>query len=211
MNHYNIHSSWQSIFNKYNIDLDKIYNKIDIVYPLRENIFKVFEMDVKDIRVLLLGQDPYHNANQANGLSFSVNNGIIIPPSLKNIYKGIQRTFPERNYTFKTGNLERWFKEEKIFLLNASLSVIHNKPASQMVIWTDFTNDVIKYISEQNETCVFVLLGNFAKSKTPFISNKNNIVAGVHPSPLSASRGFFGSNIFKTIEEKLGSEICWSN
>ena len=80
-----------------------------------------------------------------------------------------------------------------------------------MAIWTDFTNDVIKYISEQNDTCVFVLLGNFAKSKSKFISNKNNIVAGVHPSPLSASRGFFGSNIFKTIEEKLGSEINWSN
>ena len=207
----NIHPCWHPLFNKYNFDLDKIYNKIDIVYPLRENIFKVFEMDVKDIRVLLLGQDPYHNPNQANGLSFSVNDGIVIPPSLRNIYKEIQQTFPERNYVFKTGNLERWFKEEKIFLLNASLSVIHNKPASQMAIWTDFTNDVIKYISDQNDTCVFVLLGNFAKSKVRFISNsnKNNIVTGVHPSPLSASRGFFGSNIFKTIEDKFGSEICW--
>ena len=207
----NIHSSWQSIFNKYNIDLDKIYNKTEIVYPLRENIFKVFEMDVKAIRVLLLGQDPYHNPNQANGLSFSVNDAIVIPPSLRNIYKEIQQTFPERNYIFKTGNLERWFKEENIFLLNASLSVIHNKPASQMHLWCDFTNDIIKYISEQNDTCVFVLLGNFAKSKSKFISNKNNIITGVHPSPLSASRGFFGSNIFKSIEEKLGSEINWSN
>jgi len=211
MNHYNIHICWHLLFSKYNFDLDKIYNKTDIVYPPRENIFKVFEMDIKDIRVLLLGQDPYHNPNQANGLSFSVNDGIAIPPSLKNIYKEIHQNFPERNYTFKTGNLERWFKEEKIFLLNSSLSVIHNKPASQMAIWTDFSNDVIKYISEQNDTCIFVLLGNFAKSKGQFISNKNNIVFGVHPSPLSASRGFFGSNIFKTIEAKLGSEICWSN
>jgi uracil-DNA glycosylase len=211
MIHNNIHICWNSLFSKYNFDLDKIYNKTDTIYPSRENIFKVFEMDVKDIRVLLLGQDPYHNPNQANGLSFSVNDGIVIPPSLRNIYKEIQQTFPENNYIFKTGNLERWFKEEKIFLLNASLSVIHNKPASQMAIWTDFTNDVIKYVSEQNDTCVFVLLGNFAKSKAQFISNKNNIVSGVHPSPLSASRGFFGSNIFKTIEDKLGSEICWSN
>jgi uracil-DNA glycosylase len=211
MNYSNIHSSWLPIFNKYNFDLDKIYYKPDIVYPLRENIFKVFEMDVKDIRVLLLGQDPYHNPNQANGLSFSVNDGIVIPPSLRNIYKEIQQTFPERNYKFKTGNLERWFKEEKIFLLNASLSVIHNKPASQMGLWSDFTNDVIKYISDQNDTCIFVLLGNFAKSKAQFISNQTNIVSGVHPSPLSASRGFFGSNIFKIIEEKLGTEINWSN
>jgi uracil-DNA glycosylase len=213
MNHHNIHISWNPLFSKYNFDLDKIYNQTDIVYPPRENIFKVFEMGVKDIRVLLLGQDPYHNPNQANGLSFSVNDDIVIPPSLRNIYKEIQQTFPERNYTFKTGNLERWFKEEKIFLLNASLSVIHNKPASHMAIWTDFTNDVIKYISEQNNTCIFVLLGNFAKSKAQFISNsnKNNIIVGVHPSPLSASRGFFGSNIFKTIEDKLGAEICWLN
>lgn len=211
MNHHNIHICWHPLFNQYNFDLDKIYNKTDLVYPPRENIFKVFEIDVKNIRVLLLGQDPYHNQNQANGLSFSVNDGIVIPPSLRNIYKEIQQTFPDRNYIFKTGNLERWFKEEKIFLLNASLSVIHNKPASQMALWADFTNDVIKYISEQNDTCVFVLFGNFAKSKAQFISNKNNIVSGVHPSPLSARRGFFGSNIFKTIEDKLGSPINWSN
>ena len=143
-------------------------------------------------------------------LSFSVNDDIAIPPSLKNIYKELQNEFPERNYIFKSGNLEKWFKKEKIFLLNASLSVIKNKPASQMAIWKNFTNNVIKYISENNKKCIFVLLGNFAKSKQVYISNKNNIITGVHPSPYSANCGFFGSNLFKNIEEKLGHQIDWN-
>jgi uracil-DNA glycosylase len=206
----NIHESWNTLFNNYKFDLDEIYNLEDTVYPSREDIFKVFEMDVNKIKVLLLGQDPYHNPNQANGLSFSVNTDIKIPPSLKNIYKEIQYEFPERNYIFKSGNLERWFKEENIFLLNASLTVIKNKPASHMNIWEKFTNDVIKYVSEQNINCVFVLLGNFAKSKEIYISNKNNIITGVHPSPFSANKGFFGSNIFRSIEEKLKTTINWN-
>jgi uracil-DNA glycosylase len=206
----NIHESWKHLFNQYDFDLDELYNSENIIYPNRENIFKVFEMDINEIKVLLLGQDPYHNPNQANGLSFSVNDGITIPPSLKNIYKELQNEFPERNYVFSSGNLEEWFRREKIFLLNASLSVIKNKPASQMDIWQEFTNDVIKYISENNKKCIFVLLGNFAKSKQVFISNKNNIITGVHPSPFSAHNGFFGSNLFKIIENKLGYQIDWN-
>lgn len=206
----NIHASWYKLFNQYEFDLDELYNSGDIVYPKREHIFRVFEMDINEIKVLLLGQDPYHNPNQANGLSFSVNEGINIPPSLKNIYKELQNEFPERNYIFNSGNLERWFKKEKIFLLNASLSVIKNKPASQMDLWQEFTNDVIKYISDNNKNCVFVLLGNFAKSKQVFISNKTNIITGVHPSPYSANNGFFGSNIFKNIEQKLNCQIDWN-
>lgn len=206
----NIHTSWHKLFNQYEFDLDELYNSGDIVYPKREHIFRVFEMDVNEIKVLLLGQDPYHNPNQANGLSFSVNDGITIPPSLKNIYKELQNEFPERNYVFKSGNLVRWFKEEKIFLLNASLSVIKNKPASQMDLWQEFTNDAIKFISDNNKNCVFVLLGNFAKSKQVFISNKNNIITGVHPSPFSAHNGFFSSNIFKNIEQKLNCQIDWN-
>ena len=205
----NIHKSWKKLFKHYKFNLDKLYNSEDIIYPKKENIFRVFSMDVKDIKILLLGQDPYHNPDQANGLSFSVDDGIAIPPSLKNIYKEIQDEFPERNYVFNSGNLERWFNEEKIFLLNASLSVIKNKPGSQMKLWQEFTNDVIKYISENNNKCIFVLLGNFAKSKQEFILHKNNIITGVHPSPFSAYNGFFGSNIFKNIEEKLQCQINW--
>lgn len=205
-----IHKSWNELFTKHNFDLDNLYNTNNIIYPKQEQVFRVFEMDVNEIKILLLGQDPYHNPDQANGLSFSVNDNIKIPPSLKNIYKEIQSEFPERNYTFTTGNLERWFNEEKIFLLNASLTVIQNKPGSQMSLWNTFTNDVIKYISRNNDKCIFVLLGNFAKSKDNYIVNKNNIIYGVHPSPLSASKGFFGSNIFKLIEEKLGEQVNWN-
>lgn len=205
-----IHKSWNKLFDKYNFDLDNLYNSDNVIYPNKDQVFRVFKMDVSEIKILLLGQDPYHNPKQANGLSFSVNDNIKIPPSLKNIYKEIQNEFPERNYIFTSGNLERWFKEEKIFLLNASLTVIKNKPSSQMSIWKKFTNDVIEYISHNNDKCIFVLLGNFAKSKDNYISNKNNIIYGVHPSPLSANKGFFDSNIFKLIEEKLDSQINWN-
>jgi len=212
----NIHKSWKPLFDEYitdiNINLDKMYNTTDIIYPPKEKIFKVFEMDLKDIKVLLLGQDPYHNPCQANGLSFSVETGVKVPPSLKNIFKEIKNEFSDRNYDFTSGNgnIERWFYEEKIFLLNASLTVIENKPASQMHLWENFTNNVIKYISDNNDKCVFLLLGNYAKSKEKFISNKDNIVTGVHPSPLSANKGFFNSQIFMKVEEKLGKHINWS-
>jgi len=204
-----IHASWKPLFDKYCFDLASLYNTGNIVYPPKEQIFRVFEMNVDDIKVVFLGQDPYHNPDQAHGLSFSVSDNIPIPPSLKNIYKELQIEFPERNYSFKTGNLERWFHEEHIFLLNASLSVIKNKPSSHVNFWKDFTNDVIKFINDNNKNCVFLLLGNFAKSKAKYITDKNKVVIGVHPSPLSANRGFFNSNIFKSIEEKLGVTINW--
>jgi uracil-DNA glycosylase len=206
----NINESWKPLFNNYNFNLNLLYNNENIIYPPKKKIFKIFEINVNDIQILLLGQDPYHNPNQANGLSFSVENGINIPPSLTNIYKELQIEFPERNYIFNSGNLERWFYEEKIFLLNSSLSVIKNKPGSHMDIWEEFTDDVIKFVSENNKNCVFLLLGNFAKKKEKFISNKNNIITCVHPSPFSAYNGFFNSNIFKLVEEKLGKEINWN-
>jgi uracil-DNA glycosylase len=205
------HESWKPLFDQFVFDdIEQIYEGEDDVYPKKENIFRVFEMDVREIRVLLLGQDPYHGPNQAHGLSFSVPNGIVIPPSLRNIYKELQNEYPERNYAFKSGNLEQWFYREKIFLLNSSLSVLKGKPGSMMNIWEDFTNEAIKFISEQNEKCVFLLLGNFAKAKEPFITNKERIIKGVHPSPMAARHGFFGSGIFKHVEEKLNQQIDWS-
>ena len=205
------HESWKPLFDKFNIDIDEIYSGSEVVYPEKEHLFRVFEMDVREIKILLLGQDPYHGLDQAHGLSFSVPEGIKIPPSLRNIYKELQNEFPERNYEFYSGNLEKWFYREKIFLLNASLSVIKEKPGSQMKIWEGFTNNVIKFVSEQNKSCVFLLLGNFAKAKECLISNKERIIKGVHPSPLSAHNGFFGSGMFKKVEELLGSNIDWSN
>lgn len=205
-----IHKSWKSFFETYNFNLDELYSE-DEVYPPKEYIFRVFEMNVKKIKIVLLGQDPYHNKGQAHGLSFSVPDNIPIPPSLKNIYKEINTEFPERNYVFNNGNLERWFYEEKIFLLNSSLSVIKNKPSSHMNIWEEFINDVISYIDKHNKKCIFLLLGKYAQSKEKFIKNKNRIIKEVHPSPLSANNGFFNSNIFKKIEENLGEQINWCN
>ena len=201
-----MHSSWTLLFEKYNFDLSILYDDKQ-VYPPQELVFRVFEIDVKDIKIVLLGQDPYHGHNQANGLSFSVFNDIKISPSLKNIFKELKNEFLDRNYNFNHGNLERWFNDEKIFLLNSSLTVEKGKPSSHVKFWESFTNDVIKYISLNNDKCIFLLLGNYAKSKNVFIQNKNNIITAPHPSPLA--RGFIGSDVFKQIEEKINM-INWS-
>ena len=207
-----IHDSWKELFDQYEFDLNSIYTDGEEVYPSQENVFRVFEMDVKEIRVLLLGQDPYHGPGQANGLSFSVADGVNIPPSLNNIFKELKLEFPERGYEFNSGNLERWYNEEKIFLLNSSLTVIQSVPSSHMKLWEKFTNDVIEFISENNKKCIFLLLGNFAKAKKVFIlKNKDDItriVEETHPSPMA--RGFVGSNVFKRVEKALGREVNWS-
>ena len=210
------HESWKPLFDKLNekpsINLDAIYcNEGKPVYPEKENVYKVFEMDVKEIKVVLLGQDPYHGPGQAHGLSFSVPSGVKTPPSLRNIFKELQNEFPERKYNFVSGNLEQWFCREKIFLLNASLTVVEGTPSSHMKLWEKFTNSAIEFISEQNPKCVFLLLGNFAKAKEKYILHKEQIINGVHPSPLSAHNGFFHSNIFIKVEELLNEKIDWLN
>jgi uracil-DNA glycosylase len=203
----NIHSSWHDFFENYNINIEQLYGKNKNVYPPQNDVFKVFRMDINEIKIVLLGQDPYHGKNQANGLSFSVNDGIKIPPSLLNIFKEIQNCFPERNYKFKNGNLDRWFYEEKIFLLNSALTVEEGNANSHSHLWTTFTDDVIKYISENNKECIFVLLGKFAQTKKEFIENRDRIITAPHPSPLA--KGFIGSNVFKQIENKIG-EVNWN-
>jgi uracil-DNA glycosylase len=167
-------------------------------------------MDVKNIKLVLLGQDPYHGPGQAHGLSFSVPIGIPIPPSLKNIYKELQAEFYEKQYKFQHGNLENWFQREKIFLLNTALTVEKGNPGSHLTHWEPFTNKIIQFISEQNPTAIFLLLGKHAQSKAKLIQNKEKIIMGVHPSPLSAYKGFFGSNIFRKIDELLETSIDWS-
>ena len=209
-----MNESWKPFFDKFESlpNINALYSSEEKpVYPEKENVYRVFEMDVTKIKVVLLGQDPYHGPNQAHGLSFSVPTGVKIPPSLRNIFKELQNEFPERNYNFVSGNLEQWFYREKIFLLNASLSVVEGKAGSHMKQWESFTNSVIEFISTQNPNCVFLLLGNFAKAKEKYILNKENIINGVHPSPLSAHNGFFNSNIFIKVETLLNDKIDWSN
>ena len=210
-----INPSWNKIFEKHKENINKIillYDNSTIkIYPSKDNIFKIFRMNIMDIKVVFLGQDPYHNEGQAHGLSFSVNKNMKIPPSLRNIYKELKNEFPDKKYNFEHGNLERWFMEEKIFLLNSSLTVIENKPLSHISLWRDFTNDIINYISLENKNCIFLLLGEYAKKQTKYIYNSNErCILGIHPSPLSSYRGFFNSNIFIKLNEKLNEEINWN-
>ncbi len=215
--HIQYHESWTELFEKWNDILHHIEDKlneseqIDKIYPPPHQIFRVFDLDVNEIKILFMGMDPYHNQGEAMGLSFSVNSDIKIPPSLRNIYKELQLEFPERNYCFQHGDLTRWFYEEKIFLLNSALTVYENSAGSHMKLWEKFTDDVISYISRKNEQCIYLLLGNHAKKKKIYIQQKDRIIEGVHPSPLSASRGFFGSGIFQQIENKIGGMMDWRN
>ena len=210
-----IHSSWGPLFKNHNIDLDTIYKDYNDIYPKdKQDTFKVFKMNVEDIRTVLLGQDPYYaNEHQAHGLSFSVPEYIKIPPSLKNIFKEIELEFPERKYNFINGNLTKWFQDENIFLLNCSLTVKKSKPNSHMNIWKKFTDDVIKFINEKNKNCVYLLLGNFAHNKIKLINEDQHkmVINAAHPSPLSAYKGFFNSGIFKQVEILLEKEVNWQN
>jgi uracil-DNA glycosylase len=203
-----MHPSWNDLFASYAFDLDMICE--GTVFPPRDHIFRVFTMPVEEIRLVFLGQDPYHGRGQAHGLAFSVERGVPIPPSLRNIFRELQTDFPERSYTFSHGSLEAWHSRG-IFLLNTALTVEEGKANSHSHIWQEFTDDVIRYIATRNKHCVFLLLGNNAKSKASFLSEEDTkrVVMGVHPSPLSAHRGFFGSNLFKQVEEKLGAPLDW--
>ena len=207
-----MHSSWEEIFNNYpKIDeLNNMIKEIDeqrltkTIYPPKEQVFRVFDLPLKDIKVVILGQDPYHNPDQACGLSFSVNDGVPLPKSLINIYKELHDDLGIK--PAKTGNLESWFKQG-VFLLNAVLTVEKNSPASHSKMgWENFTDYIIENISEKNENVVFVLWGAYAKSKNKLIdSSKHLIIESAHPSPLSAYRGFFGSKVFSQINNYLVS------
>lgn len=158
----------------------------------------------EDVKVVILGQDPYHNHGQANGMSFSVGNGIKIPPSLKNIFKEMKSDLDCNIPT--SGNLEDWTKQG-VLLLNATLSVRAHEPGShQKKGWETFTDNIIKLISEKCEHIVFILWGNFAQKKMTLIDEKKHcILKSVHPSPFSARNGFFGSKPFSTCNEYLTS------
>ncbi len=203
--------SWRSLFDESKEDLEFLDELKDgEFYPLRDQIFTAFTMPVTDIKVVLLGQDPYHGPGQAHGLSFSVPVGVTTPPSLRNIFKELVAEFPERGYKFEHGNLEVWHGRQ-IFLLNAALTVAPGRPNSHAAHWSKWTDKIIEYILEHNKTCIFLLLGAFAQTKANIIDDPSRWVFGVHPSPLSAHRGFFGSGIFKRLEEKVGSSIDWQN
>ena len=186
------------------------------IFPEPENIFKAFWLTpFSKIKVVILGQDPYHGDGQAHGLCFSVPNGEAIPPSLQNIYKEIKSDL-EIKKDFKSGNLEPW-AEQGVFLLNAILTVIAHSPASHRNKgWENFTDSVIKTISDKRENVVFILWGNYARGKKNLIdSNKHLILEAPHPSPLSAYSGFFGCKHFSKTNKYLAAhgikEISWQD
>ena len=205
-----MHNSWNEVFKNYQkIDeLNSMIKKINeqrlttTIYPPKEQVFRVFDLALEDIKVVILGQDPYHNPDQACGLSFSVNDGVPLPKSLINIYKELYNDLGIK--PANTGNLEPWFKQG-VFLLNAVLTVEKNSPASHSKMgWEDFTDYIIETISKKNENVVFVLWGNYARGKKKLIDpSKHKIIESAHPSPLSAYRGFFGSKVFSQINNYL--------
>lgn len=217
-----IDDSWKNVLEK-EFNSPYFQNLINFVreqyqtktcYPKGNQIFSAFDRCKFDnVKVVIIGQDPYHGQGQANGLCFSVNDRIAFPPSLINIFREIetdlQKPFP------KSGNLERW-ADQGVLLLNATLTVEQAKAGShQNKGWETFTDSVIKAVSDHKENIVFLLWGSFAKSKSILIDNKkHHILTSGHPSPMSANRGYwFGNKHFSKTNEFLKSkglkEIEW--
>ena len=179
------------------------------IYPPGSLIFNAFFLtNFKDLKVVILGQDPYHGPGQAHGLCFSVPVGTKQPPSLKNIFKELKNDLGVSKKTSE-GNLENWAKQG-VFLLNTTLTVCHGQAMSHKDIgWERFTNEVISLISREKEKVIFVLWGSHAQSKIPLIDKRHTIIKSPHPSPLSAHRGFFGSKPFSQVNQNLDKEIIW--
>jgi uracil-DNA glycosylase len=183
------------------------------IYPPGSRIFAAFdECPFNNVKVVILGQDPYHGPGQANGLCFSVNPGVAMPPSLINIFKEIQSDtgapMPDN------GDLSRW-ASQGVLLLNATLTVEEHRAGShQGKGWETFTDHVISTLSQQRDNLVFILWGSYAKSKSALINHQRHMVlTSPHPSPLSAHRGFFGNHHFSTANAYLASHgrtpIIW--
>ena len=197
----------------------KIYNTVrseyskTTVYPPSEEIFTAFNLtDINDVKVLILGQDPYHEPGQAHGLSFSVKPGVAIPPSLLNIYKELEDELSL--YIPNNGYLEKWAKQG-VLMLNTVLTVrAHNANSHKGIGWEEFTDAAIMALNELDKPIVYMLWGSNARSKDKMLNNKKQLVLEApHPSPLSSYRGFFGCNHFIKCNEFLKanglSEIDW--
>ena len=184
------------------------------IFPSPDNVFKVFEIHPEDIKVVILGQDPYYNIGQANGLAFSVNSNVATPRSLKNIFKelksdlGIVRT---------NSNLTDWHKQG-VFLLNTALTVPEKEPNAHKKLWKRFTDDLLKYLTEVNPDILYIMWGGNAKEHGLRIEQElncnDNLLYSSHPSPLSARHSFFGSKPFswtnKQLKHQGKSPIKWA-
>jgi uracil-DNA glycosylase len=208
-----IHSSWKKILSA---EMEKSYFKemmqkveeeyeTTICYPPNDLIFAAFDhCHFESVKVVIIGQDPYHGEKEANGLCFSVNEGIAIPPSLRNIFKEINNDLG-RIFLPTSGNLERWAKQG-VLLLNATLTVRKDKPNSHKNLnWNLFTDEVIRKISDEKKNIVFLLWGSFAQKKGAKIDrNKHLVLESGHPSPMSANQGkWFGNKHFSKTNDYL--------
>ncbi len=216
-----LNASWKEVLmNEFEKDYfkkltDFVQNEYNTktIYPPQSEIFSAFDFTpFENVKVVILGQDPYHGEGQANGLSFSVADGIKLPPSLRNIYKELKDDVGIEIST--SGNLESWAKQG-VLLLNATLTVEATKAGShQKKGWETFTDAVIQKLSDQKENLVFILWGAYAQKKGAKIDrNKHFVIESAHPSPLGAYRGFWGSKPFSTTNQFLKSknitEIDW--
>lgn len=213
-----IGNSWDEILKEefkkdYFVNIKKQLEKTNkIIYPKKENIFRALKLtDYNDVKVVILGQDPYHGENEANGLCFSVNKDVKIPPSLRNIFKELKE---DLNIERINTDLSDWAMQG-ILLLNTILTVEKDKPFSHKNLgWNYFTDNIINKINQKKESVIFVLWGNAAREKKKLITNKNHIIIeSAHPSPLSYTRGFKNSKPFskinKILKEQNKKEIKW--
>lgn len=204
---------WESDgFKKFMHMIDKEYNT-KIIFPPRDYIFNALKLtSYENTKVVIVGQDPYHGVGEAHGLSFSVQEGIKIPPSLQNIYKELKDDLDISPAS--KGDLTKWAKEG-VLMLNAVLTVEKDKATSHRKLgWELLTDYIIKVLNQKEEPVVFILWGNFAKEKARYITNPNHlIITSPHPSPFSANSGFFGSKPFSKTNDFLKSkglqEIDW--
>ncbi len=205
-----MNNSWDGVLDsEYQKDyFKKLINYIDneylneTIYPSKENLFNAFNFtDYNNVKVVILGQDPYHGEGEAMGLSFSVPNDIKRPPSLRNIYKELES---DLGIIREENDLTKWAKEG-VLLLNAILTVKKDTPLYHKDKgWEVFTDNVIRLLNDYERPLVFILWGNYARSKKSLITNpKHFVIESAHPSPLSASRGFFGSKPFSKTNEFL--------
>lgn len=212
----NVHKSWIPVLTavlEKNPDLEKFVREArnnNHVYPKPEHVFNAFKLGIDDIKVVILGQDPYHGPGQAFGLSFAVQDGVTSPPSLKNIMKEVRNDFGYEEST--RISLNSWFKQG-VFLLNTILTVECGKPLSHAGIgWEQVTDAVLLELASKRTGIVFMLWGKQAQKKIPLIGSSHTILEAAHPSPLSAHHGFFGSRHFSKANEILGKlAIKWGD
>tara|TARA_B100001109_G_C18824915_1_gene456459 strand:- start:601 stop:1275 length:675 start_codon:yes stop_codon:yes gene_type:complete len=209
----NINNGWKEILEseinqKYFYKLSNIlknFREKKTILPNERDVFKAFKLcNYNDLKIVIIGQDPYHNINQAHGLAFSVKSKKI-PPTLSNIIKELRNDV--KIEIPRNGNLERWAKQG-VLLINSTLTVEHNKPNSHKHIgWQKFTDNIISYISKSKKGIIFMIWGNHAKNKVKLIDkSKHHILIAPHPSPLSAYRGFFGCKHFSKSNSILISQ-----